>query len=207
MEANDKNKSNYCDNLINELSRVKRELEELKDDHSIAKVLKSVNKKRSKAQCRLEDLFNEQDHKKDKVYHYLLIEDYFNTIGYELSIEQVKQKFPETALQNSICGLQTEITKYYERFKMYFSNPTLNKAIGKIKNNPKNKDYLIRELVIKNFNEKVDLKSLKNAISDLKTNRAFEKYSTLSEKAGKGKLDKLEGNQINKAVPKKRNNK
>lgn len=43
MEANDKNKSNYCDNIINVYSRVKRELEELKDDHSIAKVLKCVN--------------------------------------------------------------------------------------------------------------------------------------------------------------------
>lgn len=100
--------------------------------------------------------------------------------------------------------LQAEFTKYYERFKMYYSNPTLNKAIGKIKNNTKNKVYLIRELVVKNFKEKDDLKSLENTIKDMKTNRAFEKYSTLSEKAGKGKLEKSEGNQINKKTLEKR---
>lgn len=87
---------------------------------------------------------------------------------------------------------------------MYYSNPTLNKAIGKIKNNTKNKVYLIRELVVKNFKEKDDLKSLENTIKDMKTNRAFEKYSTLSEKAGKGKLEKSEGNQINKKTLEKR---
>ena len=184
-ENDDKMKKTYS-NLIDEIQRVQRELDEAKKDPNLQRLLKKINDRRESGVYTMDYLFKKHNHKKSDVEYFLLINEYNHTRVPNMTETDIQNKFP-LANDTSIEKMNKEIKKYEQRFLNYSQNGEYQDALSKLKNT-KSFDEITRGLVNKYFEIKDDADSLTSALRSLKNDRLIKELGEKNEKIGQGKI-------------------